>query len=159
MIKAIYPGSFDPVTNGHLDIIKRASKFVDILVVGILDNPNKHCLFTSEERKELIKIVTKDIHNVEVESFSGLLTDFAKGIGASLIIRGIRDTNDFACEFQRSITNKQLNSDIETVCFIADEKNLILSSTAVKEVATFGGDIDWMVPKEITGFIKEKYNK
>ena len=76
MIKAIYPGSFDPVTNGHLDIIKRASKFVDVLVVGILDNPNKHCLFTSEERKELIKIVTKDIPNVEVESFYGLLTDF-----------------------------------------------------------------------------------
>ncbi|MBQ2678615.1 MAG: pantetheine-phosphate adenylyltransferase [Firmicutes bacterium] len=159
MIKAIYPGSFDPVTNGHLDIIKRASKFVDVLVVGILDNPNKHCLFTSEERKELIKIVTKDIPNVEVESFYGLLTDFAKEINASLIIRGIRDTNDFAVEFQRSITNKQLNSDIETVCLIADEKNLILSSTAVKEVAIFGGDIDWMVPKEITGYVKEKYNK
>ena len=159
MIKAIYPGSFDPVTNGHLDIIKRASKFVDILVVGILDNPNKHCLFTSEERKELIKTVTKDLPNVEVESFYGLLTDFAKEIGANLIIRGIRDTNDFAVEFQRSITNKQLNSNIETVCLIADEKNLILSSTAVKEVAIFGGDIDWMVPKEITGYIKEKYNK
>ncbi len=159
MIKAIYPGSFDPVTNGHLDIIKRASKFVDVLVVGILDNPNKHCLFTSEERKELIKIVTKDIPNVEVESFYGLLTDFAKEINASLIIRGIRDTNDFAVEFQRSITNKQLNSNIETVCLIADEKNLILSSTAVKEVAIFGGDIDWMVPKEITGYVKEKYNK
>ena len=159
MIKAIYPGSFDPVTNGHLDIIKRASKFVDVLVVGILDNPNKHCLFTSEERKELIKIVTKDIPNVEVESFYGLLTDFAKEINASLIIRGIRDTNDFAVEFQRSITNKQLNSDIETVCLIADEKNLILSSTDVKEVAIFGGDIDWMVPKEITGYVKEKYNK
>lgn len=157
MIKAVYPGSFDPITNGHLDIIRRASKFVDVLVVGILENPNKHCLFTSEERKELIKMVTKDIPNVEVESFRGLLTDFAEEINAGLIIRGIRDANDFTSEFQRSITNKKLNSKIETVCLVADESNLILSSTAVKEVATFGGNIDWMVPKEITGFIKEKY--
>ena len=159
MIKAVYPGSFDPVTNGHLDIIRRAARFVDVLVVGILENPNKHCLFTSEERKELINLVTKDIPNVQVESFCGLLTDFAEEIDANLIIRGIRDANDFAVEFQRSITNKQLNSNVETMCLIADEKNLILSSTAVKEVATFGGDIDWMVPKEITGYIREKYNK
>ena len=107
MIKAFYPGSFDPITNGHLDIIKRASRFVDVLIVGILENPNKKCLFSLEERKAHIELVTKSIPNVEVRSFCGLLTDFAEDVNASLVVRGVRNVADFDCEFQRALTNKK----------------------------------------------------
>ncbi|MBQ4347931.1 MAG: pantetheine-phosphate adenylyltransferase [Firmicutes bacterium] len=159
MLKAFYPGSFDPITNGHLDIIERAAGFVDVLVVGVLENPNKNCLFTPEERKEQIKLVTKHIPNVEVESFCGLLTDFAEKIDARLVIRGVRTASDFETEFQRALTNKRLNSKTESVFLAAKDENMILSSTAVKEVAVFGGNIEWMVPKEIIERIKQKYER
>ena len=159
MLKAVYPGSFDPLTNGHLDIIERASALVDVLVVAVLENPNKNCLFTPEERKDQIKTVTRKLPNVEVESFCGLLTDFAERISARVIIRGVRTLSDFECEFQRSLTNKKLNPGMETLFLTAKDENIILSSTADKEVATFNGDISWMVPAEIIGLIREKYKK
>lgn len=159
MLKAVYAGSFDPVTLGHLDIIERAARIADELVVAILENPNKTYLFTSEERKYHLELVTKHLSNVEIASFQGLLIDFANSIHANVAIRGLRNTLDFTSEFQMHLINRQLDTKMETIFLAADEDHLALSSTNVKEVATFGGNIDFMVPREIRGFILEKYKK
>lgn len=159
MRKAIYAGSFDPLTLGHLDIIERAAKLFDCLVVAVLENPNKQSLFTVEERKRHLEIAVKQLENVEVASFRGLLADFAKEIGATVAVRGLRNTVDFAAEYQRYLINRKLGEEIETVFLAADEEHLALSSTNVKEVAVFGGNIDFMVPQEIKPFILEKYQK
>ena len=159
MYKAIYPGSFDTVTFGHLDIIERSAKLVDTLVVAVLENPNKKSLFTVEERIKHLEIVTKYMPNVEIASFGGLLIDFAKQSDANLIIRGLRAVTDFEDEFQRALINRSLAPDIETLFISTNEKHLFLSSSAVKEVAAFGGNIDFMVPEEIKHFLEEKYKK
>ncbi|MEA4815393.1 MAG: pantetheine-phosphate adenylyltransferase [Lachnospiraceae bacterium] len=159
MLKAIYPGSFDPITNGHLDIIERSSKLVDKLVVSILENPNKDYLFTVEERKEHLKLVTSHLPNVEISSFYGLMVDFAKSINANLVIRGLRAVTDFEIEFQRALINRKLAPEVETIFISASEKNMFLSSSAVKEVAVFGGNLNCMVPPEIIKFVEEKYRK
>lgn len=156
-MKAIYAGSFDPVTLGHLDIIKRASKLFDSLIVAVLYNPNKKCLFTVEERKKHLEIVTSNIKNIKVTSFQGLLADFTKEIQAEVIVRGIRNTTDLVYEQQMAIINKRLNKSIETVFLTANDEHMSLSSSAVKEVAIFGGNIDFMVPTEIKRYIEEKY--
>ena len=135
MLKAIYPGSFDPVTNGHLDIIKRASKMVDFLIVGIFGNPNKNSLLSADERFELLKEVTADFENVEVLEIDGMLGDFAKNVGAKIIIRGIRDVNDFVNEFQRATVNRQLTGDIETVFLAASPENVTLISSCVRDIS------------------------
>lgn len=159
MKKAIYAGSFDPLTLGHLDIIERAARLFDCLVVAVLENPNKQSLFSVEERKTHLEIATGHLENVEVASFRGLLADFAKEIGASVAVRGLRNTVDFAAEYQMYLINRRLGEEIETVFLAADEEHLSLSSTNVKEVAVFGGNIDFMVPQEIKPFILEKYQK
>ncbi len=159
MKKAIYAGSFDPVTLGHLDIIERAAKLVDVLVVAVLENPNKKTLFTVEERKIHLEMVTKHIENVQVDSFCGLLADFATKIGASVAVRGLRNAVDFAAEYQMYLINRKLGKEIETIFLAADEEHLALSSTNAKEVAVFGGNIDFMVPKEIQPFVVKKYQK
>ena len=159
MRKAIYAGSFDPVTLGHLDIIERASKLFDTLVVAVLENPNKTSLFTVEERKEHLELVTQNLHNVEVASFRGLLADFAVEIGATLAVRGLRNAVDFASEYQMYLINRKLGKEIETIFLAADEEHLALSSTNAKEVAVFGGNIEFMVPKEIQPFVIQKYGK
>ena len=159
MRKAIYAGSFDPVTLGHLDIIERAGRLFDSLVVAVLENPNKNALFTVEERKVHLEMVTKHLENVEVASFRGLLADFANEIGACIAVRGLRNTVDFAAEYQMYLINRKLGKEIETIFLAADEEHLSLSSTNVKEIAVFGGNIDFMVPKEIKPFIIEKYEK
>lgn len=159
MKKAIYAGSFDPLTLGHLDIIERAAKLFDCLVVAVLENPNKQSLFTVGERKHHLEIATKHLKNVEVASFRGLLAEFAKEIGATVAVRGLRNTVDFAAEYQMYLINRRLGETIETVFLAADEEHLALSSTNVKEVAVFGGNIDFMVPQEIKPFIWEKYQK
>lgn len=157
MNKAVYPGSFDPTTNGHLDIIKRASNFVDQLVVGVLENPSKKPLFTTEERVEHIKMLTKDFKNVQVMPFSGLLSDFVKQVDAKLVIRGLRAVTDFEYEFQMALTNRSLNEDMETLFIPTSTKFLYLSSSIVKEVAMFGGNISEMVPEELRHIIEEKF--
>ena len=148
MLKAIYPGSFDPVTNGHLDIIKRASKMVDFLIVGIFGNPNKNSLLSAGERFELL--------NVEVMEIDGMLGDFAKSVGANIIIRGIRDVNDFVNEFQRATVNRQLTGDIETVFLAASPENVTLSSSCVREILAFNGNLDMFVPEAVRLKLKEK---
>lgn len=159
MKKAIYAGSFDPLTLGHLDIIERAAKLFDCLVVAVLENPNKQSLFSVEERKCHLEMATVRLENVEVASFKGLLAEFAREIGATVAVRGLRNAVDFAAEYQMYLINRKLGQEIETVFLAADEEHLSLSSTNVKEVAVFGGNIDFMVPQEIKPFIVEKYQK
>ena len=160
MLKAIYPGSFDPVSNGHLDIIERVARLVDKLVVAILENPNKkNSLFTVEERVEHLKLVTKHLDNVEIDSFQGLLVDYAKKSDAKMIIRGLRAVTDFENEFQMALINKSLNPQAETFFISTSVEHLYLSSSTIKEVAMFGGDISTMVPKEIRQIVLDKYKK
>lgn len=155
---AIYPGSFDPITNGHLDIITRGAKIYDKLIVAVLVNMDKKCLFTIEERVELIKRVTKHIDNVEVLSFDGLLVDFAKLHNSKVILKGLRTMSDFEYEFQMALMNSKLDSDIETVFMMTSSAYSYVSSSSVKQVAKFGGNISGLVPKELILEIEEKFN-
>ena len=160
MIRAIYPGSFDPVSNGHLDIIRRAAEKVDELIVAILVNRNKsHSLFTVEERIEQLKLVTKDLPNVSIDCFQGLLVDFARQKDAQVIIRGLRAVTDFESEFQMALTNRSLSPNLETFFIPTSVEYLYLSSSTIKEVASFGGDICGMVPCEIKQALMDKYKK
>ncbi|CAB1243653.1 pantetheine-phosphate adenylyltransferase [Clostridium sp. MT-14] len=158
MNTAICPGSFDPITNGHLDIINRSAKVFDEVVVGVLINPEKKGLFNVDERVELIKKVVKNIPNVRVESFSGLLIDFMKKKHIKVIVKGLRAVSDFEYEFQMSVMNKKLDPDIETVFMMSSAMNSFLSSSSVKQVAMFGGCIKGLVPEEIIPDIIEKIN-
>lgn len=156
---AVYPGSFDPVTNGHLDIIKRASKIFDKLIVSVLVNPSKNPMFTIDERVELLKEVTKNIDNVEIDCFSGLLIDYVKSKNSNVIVKGLRMISDFEYEFQMALINKKLNPDIETLFFVANNKYGYLSSSVVKEVASFGGCLSDLVPDIVIKKLFEKLKK
>lgn len=154
---AVYPGSFDPITNGHLDIIKRAAKLYDRVVVGVLNNSGKNPVFTPEERVGMIKEVTSDMNNIEVDCFTGLLVDFVKEKSASVIIKGLRTVADFEYEFQMALLNKALNPEYETMFMMTDSKYSYISSSMVKELAGFRGDLTGLVPAEIINKIQEKY--
>ena len=158
MKRAIYPGSFDPVTNGHVDIILRSSKIVDKLIVGVLNNSAKKSLFSVEERVSMLKELTKDVPNVEVTSFDGLLVDYMREIDASIIVRGLRAVTDFEYELQIAQTNHIENTDIETIFLTTNLQYSYLSSTIVKEFASYGGDISKFVPEQFVDRIYEKYN-
>lgn len=156
MSRAIYPGSFDPVTNGHLDIIERSSKMVDELFVAVLQNKAKSSLFSVEERVRMLSEVTKHLPNVKIISFEGLLIDLAKRLDAKIIIRGLRAITDFEYELQMAQTNHKLAPEVETIFLTTSLDYSFLSSTTVKEVASFGGDISQFVPEVIEEKIKEK---
>ena len=158
MKKAIYPGSFDPITFGHLDIIERSSKIVYELVIGVLNNSAKNSLFSLEERVSMIEEMTKDLPNVTVSSFNGLLVDYMREIGATINIRGLRAVTDFEYELQIAQTNHVQNPDMETVFLTTNLKYSYLSSTIVKEFASYGGDISKFVPEPIIEKIYKKYN-
>jgi pantetheine-phosphate adenylyltransferase len=153
---AIYPGSFDPVTNGHLDIINRSALLVDKLIVAVLNNNSKSPLFSVQERVNMLKEVTKDIPNIEVKSFSGLLVDFAKENDARIIVRGLRAVTDFEYELQMSQTNRLLDLSIDTIFLNTNLKYSYLSSSVVREVAMFGGDISQFVPEQVISKVYEK---
>ena len=159
MLRAIYPGSFDPVTFGHLDIMTRACNIVDELIIGVLRNKAKMPLFSVEERVSMIKEMTKDWKNVTVASFDGLLVDFMKQIQATIIIRGLRAVTDFEYELQIAQANHVQNSEIETIFLTTDLRYSYLSSTIVKEFASYGGDISKFVPERFIDLIYEKYNR
>lgn len=159
MFRAIYPGSFDPVTNGHLDIIKRAASISDELIIGVLQNKAKTPLFSVEERVTMLQEVTKNMKNVKIVPFEGLLIDFAQQMEAKVIVRGLRAITDFEYELQMSQTNRKLNSDVETIFLTTSLEYSYLSSTTVKEVASFQGDITQFVPKIVAEKIKEKTNR
>ena len=153
---AIYPGSFDPITNGHLDIITRGSKVFDKLIVGVLVNIDKVGLFSIEERVELIKRVTSHLPNVEVVSFNGLLVDLERKYDAKVILKGLRAVTDFEYEFQMALMNNQLDCEIETLFMTTAAANSFLSSSSVKQVAKFGGKINGLVPDEIVEDVVKK---
>jgi pantetheine-phosphate adenylyltransferase len=153
---AIYPGSFDPITNGHLDIVTRAAKLFDKLIIGIYKNPNKHVLFTTEERVDLARQSTANLPNVEVESFSGLAVGFAKKKQAQVMVRGMRMTSDFEREFELAMMNKNLDPELELVSFMANLKYQFLSSSLLKEVASLSGNIDDLVPKHVAEALRRK---
>lgn len=159
MKKAVYPGSFDPITFGHLDIIERSAKMVDELVIGVLCNSAKNPLFSVEERVNMIKEVTKHIPNITVESFDGLLVDYMDQIDANIIIRGLRAVTDFEYELQIAQMNHVQKDDVETIFLITNLKYSYLSSTVVKEIASYGGDISKFVPEQLLDCIYEKYNE
>lgn len=154
----IYPGSFDPVTFGHIDIIRRASRIVDRLIVAVLDNENKKTWFTVSERVEHLRNLTVEFDNVEVTSFSGLLVDFAKLTGAKLIIRGLRNSSDYDYEVKMSMANQVMSSEAETVFMAASPQFLFANSSIVKEVAGFGGEIGQMVPQLIKKAMEDRIN-
>ena len=154
----VYPGSFDPVTNGHLDIIQRCSKKFDKLIVAILNNPSKKTMFTVDERIELLKKVTSEYGNVEVDTFTGLLIDYVKMKNADMLVRGLRAVSDFEYEMQMALMNKNLDETVETCFLISSNQYSFLSSSLVKEVAIFKGDISHLVPDEIENAISKKLN-
>ncbi len=157
MKRAIYPGSFDPVTFGHIDMIERSAKIVDELVVAVLNNSAKNPLFSVEERVSMLKDIASHVPNVKIQFFDGLLIDYAKKIGATIIIRGLRAVPDFEYELQIAQTNRIVSSEIDTVFLTTSLEYAYLSSTIVKEVASYGGDISHFVPEQLIPQIYEKY--
>jgi len=152
---AIYAGTFDPITNGHLDVIKRALSLCDKLIVGVADRREKNPLFSACERAELINKVLADEPRVEAEAFSGLLTEFAKSRGAAFVIRGLRAISDFDLELQMALTNRNLDPDIETVFLMPAQNYIFISSSLVKEIARLGGDISKLVPAAVKTALKQ----
>lgn len=158
MTNAVFAGSFDPPTNGHLDIITRASKLFDKIDVVISVNPNKKYMFTDEERLRMLEELVVGFSNVSVHVYSGLIVNYAKKNNANVFIRGVRSTNDFAYEFDLALMNQSLNPNIETVFLQSKEKYTIVKSSSIKELAMFGGDISRMVPPNVEKALREKFN-
>ncbi|MBE5040349.1 pantetheine-phosphate adenylyltransferase [Ructibacterium gallinarum] len=156
MKTVVYPGSFDPCTNGHLDVIARSAKLFDRVIVAVLVNHTKKPAFTVEERVALLKTAVADLPNVEVHSFSGLLVDFMKQVGATVIIKGIRAMSDFEYEFQMALTNHALYRDIETLFIPTSKDYMFLSSSIVKEIAKYGGPLNGLVPEALIPVINKR---
>jgi len=154
---AVYPGSFDPITNGHVDIIKRGLRIFDELIVLVAYNPNKKSLFSVEERIEMIEEVIRDCKNVRVDCFKGLLVEYVKGVGASVILRGLRALSDFEYEFQLALINRRLDRDVETVFLMTGYKWFYTSSTIINEAASLGGSVKGLVPEIVNQKMQEKY--
>ena len=159
MITAVCPGSFDPVTLGHVDIITRAASIFDKVYVAVLVNPKKSPLFDEQERVELLKRSTAHLDNVEIESFNGLLADFVEMKKSRIIVKGLRAVSDFEYEFQMALTNKKLNPEVETLFLTTSAENMYLSSSMVKQIASMGGDITEFVPAAINKDITERLKK
>ena len=156
---AVYPGSFDPVTYGHIDIVKRGRKLFDKIIVAILHNPAKKALFTVDERLEMLRESMKDISNVSFDTFDGLLVNYVKDKGAHAILRGMRAVSDFEHEFQLALMNRKLDRDIETVFLMTGMRWFFTSSSIIKEAALFGGDISDMVPPNVQKRVTDRYNE
>jgi len=153
---AIYPGSFDPITNGHLDIAARAAKLFEKVIIIVYESPNKSLLFTADERVELIKQAIANLPNVEVEPFTGLTVDFAKRVGAKVMVRGLRMSADFEREFDMAMMNRKLFPELELVCLMATLQYQFLSSSLLKEAASLGGNINDLVPEHVAEAIRKK---
>jgi pantetheine-phosphate adenylyltransferase len=154
-LRAIYPGTFDPITNGHLDIIKRACKMFDKIIVAVANNKSKNSMFSLEKRVKMVKIATKDMPKIEVKEFNSLLVDFANKENAKIVIRGLRAVSDFEYELQMSYANQSLDNSIETIFLMPTLNNAFISSSIVRNILAYNGDISHLVPKEIEKLIKE----
>jgi pantetheine-phosphate adenylyltransferase len=154
---AIYPGTFDPVTFGHIDVLERAAKIFETVIISVAKSSGKNTLFTIDERIQMIRKAVKNPSNIKVESFGNLLVDYAKSKKAGVIVRGLRAVSDFEYEFQLALTNRKIAPDIETVFLMPNEKYSFISSTFVKEIAKFGGDVSPFVPKPVAVFLKRKF--
>lgn len=159
MKTVVYPGSFDPCTNGHMDIISRASKLFDKVIVAVLVNSSKSPLFSTEERVELLKAASEKYNNVEIRSFGGLLVDFMKEVKADTIIKGIRAVSDFEYEFQMALTNKELYSELETLFIPTNKEYMFLSSSIVKEIARYNGRLNGLVPESLIPEIQTRFKE
>jgi pantetheine-phosphate adenylyltransferase len=153
---AIYPGSFDPITNGHLDIVKRASSIFEKLIVAVYDIPQKSLLFTAAERVDLARQAVVDFKNVQVTSYSGITVEYARQAKAQVLVRGLRASSDFEREFEMALMNKKLAPDIELVCFMANLRYQFLSSSLLKEIINLGGNLDDMMPAHVSSALKKK---
>lgn len=156
MTIAVYPGTFDPITNGHLDIVTRASKLFEKIIIGVYEKSNKHLVFTTEERVNLIKRAVAHLPNVAVKSFSGLIVDFARKEKAQVMVRGLRMTADFEKEFEMALMNRKLAPDLDLLCLMASQEYQFLSSSLLKEVARLGGNISDLVPKHVAEALRKK---
>jgi len=153
---AFYPGSFDPITNGHLDIVKRASSIFEKVIIGVYDIPLKSLLFNAEERVDLARKAVVDFKNVQVTSYSGITVEFARKAGAQVLVRGLRASSDFEREFEMALMNKKLAPDVELVCFMANLRYQFLSSSLLKEIINLGGNLDDMMPAHVSAALKKK---
>jgi len=153
---AIYPGTFDPITNGHVDIATRAALIFEKLIIGVYDTPNKRLLFTTKERVELVRQAVAGLPNVEVEAFPELTVDFARKVGAKTIVRGLRATADFEREFEMAMLNKKLSPELELVCLMSRLEYQFLSSSLLKETASLGGNVDDLVPRHVAEALRKK---
>jgi pantetheine-phosphate adenylyltransferase len=156
MITALYPGSFDPITNGHIDIASRAARLFDKTIIGIFATPEKNLTFSLEERVDLAKEAMAHLNNVEVIPYSNITVDFAKEMNATVLVRGLRMIGDFEWEFEMAMMNQMLSPGLETVCFMASQEYQFLSASLIKEVAGLGGDVDKLVPAHVAQALKKK---
>lgn len=157
MIRAVFPGSFDPIHNGHIDIALRASRFVDELIIAVYDKPLKKFLFSPEERIALVKDAFQDYPKIVIKGYSGLTVDFCKQINAQMMIRGLRVFSDFEYEFRMALANHRLSPEIEVLALITSEEHTFLSSTTVREIASLGGDVSTMVPPKVKQALNKKF--
>jgi pantetheine-phosphate adenylyltransferase len=156
LIIALYAGSFDPITNGHIDIATRASKLFDKTIIGIFATPEKHLTFSTAERVDMARRAVAHLKKVEVQSYDGITVEFARKVGAKVLVRGLRMVGDFEWEFEMAMMNRQLSPELELVCFMASQQFQFLSATLIKEVASLGGDINGLVPEHVAEALKRK---
>ncbi len=156
MIIAVYPGSFDPITNGHIDVARRAANVFDKVIIGVFEKPTKNVTFSIDERVEMARKAVKNITNIEVQPFSGLAVDFARQVNAQVMVRGLRVSADFEREFDMAMMNRKLSPELELVCFMAKPEYQFLRSSLLKEVARVGGNITDLVPAHVAQALKEK---
>jgi len=156
-VRAMYPGSFDPIHNGHIDIAMRAARIFDEVVVGVFETPKKRLLFTIEERVEMARKAFEGVENVKVAQFSGFTVDFAKEVGAIVVVRGLRVFSDFEAEFRMGLANKKLAPEIETVSIMTDEKHIYISSSTIREIAEYGGDVSSMTPPHVAEALARRF--
>jgi pantetheine-phosphate adenylyltransferase len=154
---AVYPGSFDPVTNGHLDIVTRAARLFDSVVMAVFERPNKNLLFSTAERVALLEEATRDLPSVKVGTYSNLTVEYMRSIGASTIVRGLRDSRDFEHEFQMAQIHRKLDEHVDVVYFMAGHQYTFFSSSMVREIASLGGDVSWLVPPHIVVALQKAY--
>jgi pantetheine-phosphate adenylyltransferase len=154
---AVYPGSFDPITNGHLDIVTRASRLFDTVILAVFDRPNKNLLFSTRERITMVKEAIADLPRIKVDTYSELTIEYVRQVGASVIVRGLRDPRDFDHEFQMAQINNKLAPEIDVVLFMAGHAYTFFSSSTVREIASLGGDVSWLVPPHVVSALKRAY--